>query len=153
MTKNQLEISAKIAKKLSHFCADTFVLYVKTLNFHWNMRGPEFFLYHRLLEEQYKNLAEATDDLAERIRMLGHFAPSSMQEFLQLAHLKESHPKLSQEEMVQELVSDHATLEASLQKLIAFVDENLDQGSSDLLAERIRFHSKSGWLLRSHLEN
>lgn len=152
MAKKLTDIPGKIAKKLSHFCADTFVLYVKTLNFHWNMRGPNFFAFHRLLEEQYKNLAEATDDLAERIRMLGYFAPSSCKEFLELTHLKESHSKLSQEEMVLELAADHATLETDLQKLISFTDENLDQGSSDLLAERIRFHSKSSWLLRTHLE-
>lgn len=151
MTKS-VDISAKIAKKLSHFCADTFVVYVKTLNFHWNMRGVEFFQFHKLLEDQYKDLAEGIDAIAERIRMLGHFAPASMQEFLELAHLKESHAKLSQEEMIQELAKDHELLVIQLQKLIAFVDENLDQGSSDLLADRIRFHSKSGWLLRSHLE-
>lgn len=151
--KKKSDTSAKIAKILSHFCADTFVLYVKTLNFHWNMRGPEFFQFHKLLEEQYKNLAEAADDLAERIRMLGHFAPSSMHDFLELAHIKESHPRLSQEAMIKELAIDHKTLELDLQKLIAFTDKHEDQGSSDLLVERIRFHAKQGWLLRSHLEN
>jgi riboflavin synthase len=142
---------AEIADKLAIFTADTFVLYVKTLNFHWNMKGAQFFMFHKLLEEQYKNMAEAIDDLAERIRMLGAHAPASMKQFLKLATLEESHAKLSQEEMIKELVHDHESLEASCQKLIEYVDECLDQGSSDLLAERIRFHAKHGWLLRSHL--
>lgn len=141
----------KIAEKLAIFTADTFVLYVKTLNFHWNMIGPQFFMFHKLLEEQYKDMASAIDDLAERIRMLGCDAPASMKEFLKLTTLEESHSNLTQNEMIKALIGDHESLEASCQQLIRFTDENIDQGSSDLLAERIRFHSKQSWLLRSHL--
>src|SRR5690349_8537607 len=96
----------KINLKLAHFLADTFVLYTKTLNFHWNMVASEFFMYHKLLEEQYKGLAEALDELAERIRMLRGTAPGSMTEILKLACLKESTKHLSQEKMVHELAAN-----------------------------------------------
>lgn len=152
MGKKELndKMRLEIADKLAIFTANTFVLYVKTLNFHWNMEGAQFFMFHRLLEEQYKNLAEGVDELAERIRMLGVHAPASMKHFLKLATLNESHANLNQEEMIQELIYDHETLENSCSKLIAFTDESLDPGSSDLLTERLRFHSKQAWLLRSH---
>jgi len=142
----------QITDKLAEFTADTFVLYVKTLNFHWNMKGAEFFMFHGLLQGQYENLAGAVDDLAEQIRQLGALAPGSMKEFLKLTTLSESTAKLPQNEMIKELVEDHEELIESCGKLIQFVDEHLDPGTSDLLAERIRFHSKQAWLLRSHLE-
>jgi starvation-inducible DNA-binding protein len=72
----------KVVEGLTHVVSDTFVLYVKTLNFHWNMIGAHFFMYHKLLEEQYKEMATAIDDLSERIRQLGHWAPGSLREFL-----------------------------------------------------------------------
>lgn len=142
----------QITTKLAHFLSDTFVLYVKTLNFHWNMVGPEFFMYHHLLQKQYEELAEANDELAERIRMLGRSAPGSMQDFLQLSCLKESPANLHQNDMIQELVETHDTLIEHCHSLIKFTEEVLDQGTADLLIERIRSHSKQAWLLRSHLE-
>jgi starvation-inducible DNA-binding protein len=142
----------QITSRLGHFLADTFVLYMKTLNFHWNMVGSEFFMYHRLLEEQYKKMAEAIDDLAERIRMLGRIAPASMGEFLKLACLKEAPSKLSMERMIHELVLDHEELVEHCHELIKFTDSVHDEGTSDLIIEQIRFHAKQAWLLRSHLE-
>lgn len=141
----------QIIEKLSHFLSDTAVLYVKTLNFHWNMEGREFFMYHRLLQEQYEELQEAIDDLAERIRMLGRPSPGSMKKFLELSCIKESDKELSAEKMVQMLVDDHEALIEHCHSLIQFTDEKKDQGTSDLLIERIRSHSKQAWLLRSHL--
>lgn len=140
----------QITQKLAHFLSDTFVLYVKTLNFHWNMSGPEFFMYHRLLEEQYKELAETIDELAERIRMLGRLTPGSMKQFQELSSLKESPSLLKWEQMVRELISAHDQMIEKCHQLIAFTDEVQDQGTSDLLIERIRSHSKQAWLLRSH---
>ena len=142
----------EIAQGLAHFLADTWVVYVKTLRFHWNMRGAEFFMYHKLLEEQYKEMADAIDEIAERIRMLGHAAPGSMEEFLGLACLKESKGALSQEGMVKALVQDHQSLVEHCQELIAFTDAEKDYGSSDLLIERLRTHDKAHWLLASHLK-
>jgi len=140
----------QISEKLASFLANTFVLYVKTLNFHWNMQGPQFHMYHLLLQDQYENMAGANDDLAERIRMLGHPAPGTMAHLLQLSSLKESSKPLKMEQMVKELTQDHEEMVEQCHTLIAFVDEVCDQGTSDLMAERIRFHSKQAWLLRSH---
>lgn len=140
-----------ITRHLGHFLSDTFVLYVKTLNFHWNMVGREFFMYHKLLEEQYKELQEALDELAERIRMLGRKSPGSMKRFLGYAELKESHEELKAEQMIHELVDDHEKLVESGHKLINLTEEASDQGTADLLIKRIRSHAKQAWLLRSHL--
>lgn len=140
-----------IANNLAHYCSDTMVLYIKTLNFHWTMVGPEFYMYHRLLEEQYRELAEGADALAERIRMMGYSAPGSMATFLELSSLKEAKSNLSQEKMIQELVKDHESMVMQAHPLIDYCDEALDQGSSDLLIDRLRTHDKAAWLLRSHL--
>jgi len=137
-------------KALALFTADTMVLYVKTLNFHWNMTGPQFFMYHRLLEEQYKNLAEGLDELAERIRMLGGEAPGSMKDFLKLAQLKESAGTLSQNEMVKELVRSHTSMSHLCHQVIEISNQQRDEGTTDLLIERLRFHDQQAWLLRSH---
>ena len=142
----------QITSKLSHFLSDSFVLYVKTLNFHWNMVGTEFFMYHRLLQKQYEELAAAIDELAERIRMLGRLAPGSMQDFLNSTCLKESRTDLQMEEMVQELTEEHEKLVEHCHELIQFTEEVKDQGTADLLIQRIRVHSQQAWLLRSHLE-
>lgn len=141
----------EITDKLAHFLSDTFVLYVKTLNFHWNMEGREFYMYHRLLEDQYKELQEATDELAERIRMLGRFTPGSLKNFLELSCLKESKAEKQAEHMIQELVKDHEELVEHCHQIIQVTDKLLDQGTSDLLIERLRSHDKQAWLLRSHL--
>lgn len=141
----------EISGKLAHFLSDTFIIYVKTLNFHWNMIGAEFYMYHRLLEEQYKELQEAIDEMAERIRMLGRKAPGSMNHFLKLACLKEAKEELTQEEMILQLIEDHENAIEHCHQIIQFTDKALDQGTSDLLIERIRSHAKQAWLLRSHL--
>ncbi|MCC5832709.1 MAG: DNA starvation/stationary phase protection protein [Chlamydiales bacterium] len=145
------EIIDKIAEKLAHFLSDSFVLYVKTLNYHWNMVGKEFYMYHKLLQEQYEELQEAIDELAERIRMLGRVAPGSMKEFLELSCLKESLDVKTAEQMVQELAGAHEEMVEHCHEIIKFTDEAQDQGTSDLLVERIRSHAKQAWLLRSHL--
>lgn len=141
----------QITAKLAHFLADAFVAHVKTLNFHWNMRGREFFMYHKLLEKQYEEFAEELDEVAERIRALGRLAPGKMSDYLSLTCLKESSNDLSQEQMVQELVVTHEALIEHCHEIIKFTDSVYDQGTSDLINKLIRFHSKEAWLLRSHL--
>jgi starvation-inducible DNA-binding protein len=142
----------EINARLAHFLADTFILYAKTLNFHWNMVGPQFFMYHKLLEEQYKKMSEAIDEIAERIRMLKGTAPGSLREYLDLACLKESSAHLSQEHMVRELATNHEEMVEHCHELIRYTDSVSDQGTSDLLIEQIRFHAKQAWILRSHTE-
>lgn len=151
-TKTSKKSENAIVSRLSHFLADSFVVYVKTLNFHWNMVGSGFFMYHKLLEEQYKELADAADELAERVRMLGSHAPASLKEFLALSQIKESSGKLSQEKMVAELVKDHETLVKSASELIKLTEQANDQGTGDLMIERLRASDKYAWLLRSHLQ-
>lgn len=142
----------EISKKLGHFLADSYVLYIKTLNFHWNMTGEEFFMYHKLLQGQYEALAEANDDVAERIRQLGDKAPGTMKDFLKLACMKESSSDLSAKEMISELVKSHELMVKHAGELIAFCDKNKDPGTSDMIVGRMRDHDKQAWLLRSHLE-
>lgn len=139
-----------VAHELSHFLADTAILYVKTLNFHWNMEGPEFFMYHRLLEEQYKELADSIDMIAEHVRTLGVKAPGTMREFLEKGCLKEAKGHYTQNKMVAELAKDHTTLVEHARIIIELTGELKDPATSDLLVDRVRSHEKSAWLLRSH---
>lgn len=141
-----------MSEQLNHFLADTFILYVKTLNFHWNMTGPQFFMYHKLLEEQYQEMAEACDEIAERIRMLGGRAAATMQEFLELGSLSEGKGKPTQDAMIRQLAADHTSICDLCHAMIATADEKKDQGSSDLLVDRLRVHDKFAWLLRSHFK-
>jgi starvation-inducible DNA-binding protein len=141
----------QITPRLSEFLADTFLLYVKTLNFHWNMTGPQFFMYHKLLEEQYQHLANAVDDIAERIRQLGERTPATLGEFLKLSNFKEPGRDLSQKQMVEDLIESHNLMEEQCHHLIDFTENLLDQGTADMVIEQIRFHAKQSWLLRSHL--
>ncbi len=148
--KNGSKENTHLISLLSHFTADTAVLYIKTLNFHWNMVGSEFYMYHKLLEEQYKALASGLDDLAERIRQLGGIAPGSMSEFLELACLPETKKPLSQDQMIKELTNSHESMATHCHEIIEFSDSIKDQGTSDLLIDRLREHDKNAWLLRSH---
>lgn len=138
---------------LGRLLADTFILYVKTLNFHWNMTGSHFFMYHKLLQEQYESMVEPIDELAERIRMLHGRPPSSMGEFIKLGCLKESSPLLDDLQMIKELVAGHEHLVKHYGEAIALSQKVGDEGTADLLIERMRDHDKQAWLLRSHYTN
>ncbi len=144
------KIVDEIVSKLSTFLADHAVLYMKTLNFHWNMIGPHFFVFHRLLEEQYTELAISLDEIAEHIRSFDRLAPGSMQEFLQLARLKESPNTLSQDEMIYELIASNEMMSENCSELIAFADRCKAPATTDLLTQRLKIHEKAAWLLRSH---
>ncbi len=141
----------QIAFKLGDFLADTFVLYVKTLNYHWNMTAANFYMYHKLLETQYQDLSEAADEIAERIRMLGRQAPATLASFLKLASLKEGASGVSQEKMIMDLAESHESMIEQSNMLIHFTTEAEDQGTADLIIKQIRFHEKQAWLLKSHL--
>ncbi|MGE3954920.1 MAG: Dps family protein [Parachlamydiales bacterium] len=141
-----------IAEGVSQFLADTFVLYTKTLNFHWNVVDRRFAMLHALFEEHYKELASANDDLAEQVRQLGAFPPSTLAEFLKKTQLKEPSGRLSGDEMIRHLVTDHEALAKKLPLLIQHCTEAGEEGCGDLLIERLRFHQKAAWMLRSHLE-
>lgn len=155
MTVN-IGLSASTIKKISDtlrlVLADTYVLYVKTQNFHWNLIDPRFYPLHKMLEEQYEKLAEAVDQVAERIRALGAISPGSLKEFLNLTSLKESDGILSGDSMLKDLLKDHETVIKALRKGIHEANSLGDDGTGDLLIELIRDHEKTAWILRSHVE-
>lgn len=143
-------ISHKVAKILSHSLADTYLLYLKTQNFHWNVVDPRFYALHIMLEKQYEELAEAIDVIAERIRTLNVRAPASMQQFLELTSLEENHNDLDANEMLRQLVEDHMAISNQIRPLIPECQKLGDEGSADLLIDRLRFHEKTAWMIRSH---
>jgi starvation-inducible DNA-binding protein len=144
--------SAQIAEGLSHLLADTYTLYLKTHNFHWNVTGPMFTTLHTLFETQYTELALAVDEIAERIRTLGYPAPGSYSQFAKLASVKEETGSLNAEEMIKKLVDDQGRVTETARALIAAAEAAGDQPSADLLIRRMDVHQKNAWMLRSHLE-
>lgn len=141
----------QIAQNLSMLLADTYVLYVKTQNFHWNVVDIRFYSLHLFLEKEYKKLNKAIDEIAERIRKLGERSPGSLQQFLNITSLKESDEDLTADEMLLELLKDHETICCFLRERIALAAKLGDEGTSDLLIQRLHAHEKSAWMLRSQL--
>lgn len=142
----------KIADRLAVMLADTYTLYVKTQNFHWNVTGPIFPALHLMFETQYKELADAVDLIAERIRALGFTTPASLASFSKLTAIKEAAAELlKSEEMVKQLAADHETLIRNHRDLIEFSQKLNDESTADLVIERLREHEKTAWMLRSSL--
>jgi len=144
----------KLAEKLTHVLSDTYILYLKCQNFHWNVTGMNFHSFHELFQEFYEELAKAVDNIAERIRALGAFAPGSFNEFLALSKLKEAkgNTKRKTIDMVRELLSDNESIILSLRQLTRLAEEAQDQPTLDLLTERLRIHEKNSWMLNSCLD-
>jgi len=144
----------KIAKALSTVLADTYMLYLKTHNYHWNVKGELFHSLHEQFEHQYTELGEAVDKIAERIRALGHRAPGSFREFSKLTDVEEDTDQPRAMEMVKRLaIANEKVIQACRDALknCEGEDEN-DEASIDLLTQRLHVHSKTAWMLRSHLE-
>lgn len=148
-SKTQHQHRQKIADELSHYLADTYALYLKTQNFHWNVTGPLFYSLHKMFEEQYQELALAIDEIAERIRALGSFTPASFAHFSQLSSLKDEKSSLGAETMVSKLIKDHETLAAASLHLIATAQKAHDEGTADLIIQRLKSHEKTIWMLKS----
>jgi len=140
----------QVAQFLSFTLADSYVLYAKTQNFHWNIEDTRFYSLHLLLEKQYEDLAEAIDEIAERIRMLGQSAPGSLKQFVEMSSIKEAPVNLSGDEMLLNLLQDHEELIQGIRKQIALSSKLGDEGTADLLIQRLRWHEKTAWMLRSH---
>jgi len=149
MTKQSNEA---IVGALSTLMADSYTLYLKTHNYHWNVTGPMFTSLHTLFETQYTELALAVDEIAERIRALGAFAPGSYSAFAKLTAVKEETGRPVAKEMILNLVSDQDTVTASARAVIEAAEAARDQGSADLATRRLAVHEKNAWMLRSHLE-
>jgi len=144
-------VRKQIAQSLCLFLADIYVLYVKTQNFHWNVIDSRFSSLQLFFEKQYKMLAKAIDEIAERIRNLGELAPGSLKQFLDMTSLKESDGNLSADEMIQELLKDHESICRFLRERILLVSKLGDEGTSEILIRLLSTHEKSAWMLRSQL--
>lgn len=152
MAKQSSQKENNIVKNLTVFLANSYILYVKTQNFHWNVVDPRFYSLHKFFEEQYEAFQEGIDEIAERIRMLQAKSPGSMTEFLKLGTLKESSAKsLSANQMIYELLVDHEAVIKDLHRDIAKANAAGDDGTADMMIQRIRFHEKASWMLRSHI--
>jgi starvation-inducible DNA-binding protein len=143
---------AKIAEGLSRLLADTYTLYLKTHNFHWNVTGPMFQTLHLLFETQYTELATAVDLIAERIRALGYPAPGTYSEFGQLSSIPETSGVPKAQEMIRLLVEGQEAVVRTARSIFPIVDEVNDEPTADLLTQRMQVHEKNAWMLRSLLE-
>ena len=141
-----------IAKSLARVLAETYVLYLKTHNFHWNVTGPNFAILHKLFEEQYQELANAVDEIAERIRALGFPAPGSYSQFLELSSICDESGVPSANEMIQQLLEGHEAIVATAREVFKVASEGGDSVTEDLLNQRMQVHEKTAWMLRSLLE-
>ena len=143
---------AEIAAGLARLLADSYTLYLKTHNFHWNVTGPQFNTLHTLFEQHYTELAVAVDDIAERIRALGLAAPGSYREFAELATVEEAKGGESAEEMIRQLVIGQETVVRTAREAFPAADAANDEPTADLLTQRMQVHEKNAWMLRSMLE-
>ena len=142
----------EIADGLSRLLADTYTLYLKTHNFHWNVTGAMFQTLHLMFETQYTELAGAVDEIAERIRALGFPAPGSYTEFAKLATVREASGIPVASDMVAQLVEGQETVVRTARSVIPAADKALDEATMDLLTVRMQYHEKTAWMLRSLLE-
>jgi starvation-inducible DNA-binding protein len=142
----------KIADGLSRLLADTYSLYLKTHNFHWNVTGPMFQTLHNMFEQQYTELAVAVDDIAERIRSIGFPAPGTYSDFAKLSSIEETSGVPSAEDMIRLLVEANEAVVRTARSAFPAAEEAGDESTVDLLTERMRIHEKTAWMLRSLLE-
>ncbi len=140
------------AKGLSHLLADSYTLYLKTHNYHWNVTGPMFTTLHTMFETQYNELALAVDEIAERIRILGVKAPGTYKEFAELSSIKEDDSSPSANEMIDGLLKGHEQVVNTSKNILPILEGGNDEGTLSLLSARIEYHEKTAWMLRSLLE-
>jgi starvation-inducible DNA-binding protein len=143
---------AEIADGLSRLLADTYTLYLKTHNFHWNVTGPMFQTLHLMFEQQYNELALAVDLIAERIRALGFPAPGSYREFGKLTSIAESEGVSSARDMIRQMVEGQEAVVRTARSVFPVAEKSNDQPTADLLTQRMQLHEKNAWMLRSLLE-
>ncbi len=145
--------NAQVVEALSTLLATSYTLYLKTHNYHWNVTGPMFTTLHTLFETQYTELALAVDEIAERIRAVGAFAPGSYTAFAKLSTVKEATGHPNAKAMIQHLVADQEAVAESARRVILAAEAVRDQVSADLATRRLDVHEKHAWMLRSHLES
>jgi starvation-inducible DNA-binding protein len=142
----------KVAHALSRLLADTYGLYLKTHNFHWNVEGPMFNTLHQMFMVQYTELWTALDEIAERIRSLGYPAPGSYKEFAKLTSIEEAEGVPEAMAMVRQLVKGHEAVARTARAAFAPAEKAGDESSADLLTQRLQVHEKTAWMLRSLLK-
>ena len=140
-----------ISSGLSRLLADSYTLYLKTHNYHWNVEGPLFNTLHTMFETQYTELATAVDEIAERIRALGVQAPGSYSAFAQLTSIEEATGSPSAEEMIRQLIVGQETVVRTAREVIPLASDANDEPTADLLTQRMQIHEKTAWMLRSML--
>lgn len=141
----------EMGQALSRLLADTYLLYLKTQNFHWNVTGSNFHSLHLMFETQYKELAEAIDTIAERIRALGVKAPAAFSLYQSLATVKEEPGVPAADDMVKQLLNDHETLVRTTRSLLPLANDAEDEVTVTLLDDRMNVHEKTAWMLRATL--
>jgi starvation-inducible DNA-binding protein len=142
---------AEIAHGLSRLLADTYVVYLKTHNFHWNVEGPMFQTLHQMFMEQYTETWNAIDLIAERIRSLGEYAPGTYKQYAKLARVKETDGVPKAEQMVRLLIEGQEAVVRTARELLPVADRAQDEPTLDLLTQRMQVHEKTAWMLRSLL--
>lgn len=140
-----------LAGELSRLLADSYTLYLKTHNFHWNVTGPMFQTLHLMFEQHYLELATAVDLIAERIRALGHFAPGSYGAYAKLGSIPDADGVPAATDMVRELVSAHETVIRTARAVATAAEKASDQATADLATQRLQIHEKTAWMLRALL--
>jgi starvation-inducible DNA-binding protein len=141
----------EIADGLSRLLADTYSLYLKTHNYHWNVTGPMFNTLHLMFEQQYNELWIAVDLIAERIRSLGAFAPGSYRAFTELSSIPEADGVPSAEAMLADLVAGHEAVTRTARSVFPLADAANDESTADVITQRLQVHEKTAWMLRSML--
>jgi starvation-inducible DNA-binding protein len=139
----------EIAGGLSRLLADSYTLYLKTHNYHWNVTGPQFNTLHQMFEDQYSELAIAVDEIAERIRALGEPAPGSYRAYSKLTSIEEEDAVPGAEEMIRQLVKGQEAVVRTARSIFAAAEAANDEPSADLLTQRMQVHEKNAWMLRS----
>jgi len=141
-----------IAEGLAKVLADSYMLYLKTHNYHWNVTGKLFHPLHAMFEEQYTELAEAIDEIAERIRALGFRAPGSFREFSEITSIQEDTDQPDAIEMIRRSAEANEAILRTAREALDPCQDADDEATIDLLTHRLKVHSKTAWMLRSHLE-
>jgi starvation-inducible DNA-binding protein len=140
---------SEIAEGLSRVLADTYTLYLKTHNYHWNVTGPHFTGLHAMFEVQYRELWAATDEIAERIRALGKYAPGTYAEYGKLTSIQEDNGVPSAEQMLKNLVKGHEQVVKSARDLFKLASDADDEVTADLMVQRMEASEKTAWMLRA----
>tara|TARA_B100000315_G_scaffold104284_1_gene95540 strand:+ start:12673 stop:13149 length:477 start_codon:yes stop_codon:yes gene_type:complete len=144
-------VRQEVTQDLAGVLADSYTLYIKTHGFHWNVTGPFFAQYHAMFEEQYNELSDAVDEIAERIRALGHVAPGSFADFAAISSIEESTGVPTAQKMIAALQEDHETIARRARAVAEKASEAGEEASADLMIQRIQAHEKAAWMLRSSI--